>query len=199
MMLNSSLVEESQSFVVNLFQSFRMRNFAYHNLDHTRRVVAKAAELARVMDLPPDKEEIVLLAAWFHDTGYSVKYQGHEDASKHIASNFLTRHLVAQEKIKAVLLGIQATAIPQKPGNLMEQIICDADLAHLASAEFLHLLNALRREWNTYLGRVYSDPEWIRENLTFLNNHQYHTSFARQNWIKGKLKNIQLLQAQLVR
>jgi predicted metal-dependent HD superfamily phosphohydrolase len=194
-MLFTPLIQETQSLVIHIFQSFRIQNFPYHNLDHTQRVVKVAAELAQTMDLSPGEAETVLVAAWFHDTGYGVKYQGHEGASQQIAHQFLKRHQVPPEKISAILACIQATVMPQKPRNLMEQIICDADLAHLASGDFLNLQNELRREWHIYLGKVYSDEEWKVESLTFLNSHQYHTIYTRDNWNGEKIKNIQLLQS----
>ncbi|MDB5263783.1 MAG: metal dependent phosphohydrolase, partial [Adhaeribacter sp.] len=172
---------------------FQLKNFPYHNLEHTQMVVKTAAELAQIMILTPEEMEIVMIAAWFHDTGYSIKYLGHEDASQQIARNFLTQQQVTPEFIDAVLKCIQATEMPQNPANILEKIICDADLAHLASPDFLKTQDCLRREFEIYFKKVFTDKEWLTNSLSFLNNHRYHTSYTQERWEPEKLKNIQLL------
>ena len=193
----SSLIQETQLFVDPNFKSCRLRDFPYHNLHHTWQVVGASTELAQKMKLGIEEMEILILAAWLHDTGYSVRYQGHEAASQRIALNFLSQRQFPQENISVVLRCIQATEMPQKPRSQIEQIICDADLAHLASPHFLTLQNKLRLEWDIYLKKVYPDEEWLVESLAFLNDHHYHSPYARDNWEEGKKQNSRLLQKQM--
>ncbi|MGV3641360.1 MAG: HD domain-containing protein [Adhaeribacter sp.] len=172
-------------------------DFPFHNLAHTRQVVQAAAQLARRLQLPDPEKEIVLIAAWFHDTGYSHKYQGHEAASQGLALDFLSLQQYPREKVTAVLGCIGATQMPQRPASLAEQILCDADLAHLSSPVFIARQNELRREWALYLDRVYTDAQWLAESLAFFKSHRYHTPYAQEHWETPKAGNIRLLQKQM--
>ena len=61
----------------------------------------------------------LMLAAWFHDTGYSGgKAMGHENVSIEIATKFLNEHKVSQQVINKVTGCITATRLPQNPTTL---------------------------------------------------------------------------------
>ena len=77
------------------------------------------------------------LAAWFHDIGHLIKYKGHERESQKLAWNWLQRESYPSDKMKIILSCIAATQLPQTPKNLLEQVICDADLFHLSLEEYL--------------------------------------------------------------
>jgi predicted metal-dependent HD superfamily phosphohydrolase len=91
--------------------------------------------------LSAEELEGVILAAWFHDAGYVEAIEGHEEKSVEIATSFLRENGYPQEKIARVAACIRATKMPQNPKTLMEQVLCDADISHLARRTSLMCLN----------------------------------------------------------
>ena len=89
----TNLVAAAREFATDLFQNKVSKNFKYHNLDHTRQVVRAAEEMADYYQLQPDDRNAVIVAAWFHDTGFaSGESKGHEAVSVQYATDFLKSH-----------------------------------------------------------------------------------------------------------
>ena len=66
--------------------------------------------------------------------------------SERIGLQFLQERQASPELISQVTGCIAATRIPQTPTNLMEKIICDADLFHLGTEQFREKSRLLRDE-----------------------------------------------------
>ena len=115
----------------------------------------------------------------------------HEEESVRIATEFLKKHNVSEADIEAVNNLIMVTKVEQKPTNLLEQIICDADCGHIGSKDFDDLTELLRKEIELTQDESISQPTWIKENINFLSErHKFHTPYALKNWQKRKGKNL---------
>jgi len=193
-MLVTPLLNEAQLYVLDLLRNQQMKSFTFHNYAHTLQVVQTAFDLAIHQNIAATQQEALLLAAWFHDTGYRVTYRGHEAESQQIAASFLQERHYPQDQIETVLHCIGATKVAQAPQNQLEEIIRDADLFHLSAPDYDTALQNLRQEWQLFLGKSTSDYDWLIENFSFLNKHQYHTIYAKEHWKAGKLKNIEWLE-----
>jgi len=191
------ILQKASDYVFNLMREKLPANHIYHNFHHTSDVVEAVEEIAEGVDLSKEDTEIVLLAAWFHDVGFVELFEGHEEKSKEIAERFLKENLYPPEKIAKVLSCIDATRYPQKPKNLLEYVICDADLSGIASKKYFEKANYLRREIELVQGKVVSDAEWYRSETEFLTQHKYHTQYAHLNYDKRKIANIIELQERL--
>ncbi len=111
--------------------------FRFHNLDHTLQVTRAAGQIMADSPIAAPDRDRVLLACLFHDTGFSAgRLEGHEAISIQIATEFLQRHGVTEATIAVVTSCIAATRMPQRPLTPLDQVICDADLAHLGGALF---------------------------------------------------------------
>src|SRR5437867_4734669 len=84
-----TLLAEAEEFVRQLFETKVPENYHFHNLHHTLGVVKAVEILAAHYKLNGEDLSALLLAAWFHDSGYSVKYDGHEAESVEIVKGFL--------------------------------------------------------------------------------------------------------------
>lgn len=62
--------------------------------------------------------------------------------------------------------------LPQTPKNLLEYILCDADLDHLGRDDFYTIGQGLHDEWRNF-GRIQSEEEWNAIQVTFLEKHKY--------------------------
>lgn len=182
------------AYVNHLLNSQLSANHVFHNWHHTYSVVQGVQEIIKNMNLSVEDEEVIFLAAWFHDTGHIEKCIEHEEVSKKIAKDFLLKNKYPLEKIAKVLECIDATRIPQSPKDLLGEILCDSDLFHLASSNYLEQLQHLREEWASIFKMNYSERKWLEMNLTFLKSHQYFTKYGQEMLKKGKQKNIELLE-----
>lgn len=187
----SPLVLEAEKFIFDLFSEQLHSNYVYHNLAHTQRVVEKVQEIIAHVQVSAKDEEHLLLAAWFHDAGYTVRAQNHEEESVQIARNFLESKKYDAQRIEKVGSIILATKLGTSPKNLLEEIIADADCAHLAEKSFFDYSSLLRKEWELCSGKKITEEEWILSNLTFFTEtHSFYSDYALKNWSKVKEKNL---------
>ena len=87
----NNIVSKAQAYVESLLNEKLAKDIFYHNYPHTERVAKVAEEIARETKLPKDELEILMLAAWFHDTGFINDYENHEMESQKIATEFLQK------------------------------------------------------------------------------------------------------------
>lgn len=190
----SEILEKAETFVVDLLSNNLDSSYLYHNLSHTQRVVKSTKELLNFYNLEEEENEIVLLAAWLHDTGYTKGSKDHEEASCNIARNFLDRQAYDEQKIDVVCSLIMASKRFHEPQNLLEEIIRDADCSHFGKKSYMETSELLREELETLGLASYSQKEWREANLKMLQTEQrFYTDYALQNWQEEKSKNIRRL------
>ena len=179
--LNKSLISAAEQYVVNFFSQKIGKEFTFHSFNHTREVVLHTELIAGNYELSEEDHTALLLAAWFHDTGYSAGLKKHhEEESQKIATEFLRKYNAPQSLIDKVNGCIIATRMPQSPSNLIEQIICDADLFHLGTKDFKERNKLLRQEINSLEEEKIGKKEWVNLNIEFLDRHRYFTDYARE-------------------
>lgn len=190
----ADIIKDTEHFVLELFKEKLPNSYIYHNFNHTQRVVKSTKELIENSQLNVKEEEALLLAAWLHDTGYTVKFVGHEEESVKIARDFLSRQKVDEETIKMVEECIIATKFDRTPEGKLEYIIKDADSSHLAKDYFLDTSEFLRQELQLLNIKNYSTAEWLEENINlFTEKHRYFTDHATKEWKPSKDKNLSAL------
>ncbi len=193
-MTNQLLLQNAEQFVRDLYAPIDKEVYAYHNISHTEGVVNASIEMGDHYQLPEEDRLALLLAAWFHDTGYIKGIpENHELEGQRIATAYLQRKEVPDSLIEKVTGCIAATKIPQLPKSLIEQIICDADLYHLGTDDFINDNKSLRRELIAISGEEISKKEWRRKNIEFLQQHQYFTDYARVKLEPIKQQHLQRL------
>ncbi|HYM94563.1 MAG TPA: HD domain-containing protein [Chitinophagaceae bacterium] len=196
-MFKSAIVNEVVRYLKPFLKEKLPKELYFHNYNHTKEVVRATTEIGRNIGLTSSEMEIVLLAAWFHDTGYITTYANHEDESKKIAVTLLTANQYPKDKIEIVIGCIEATRYPQHPRNKLEEVLCDADFHHLSTPEYDKLQRKLRKEREFNLLKVYTDLEWYETNYVFLKSHRYFTAFGKDELQKRKVRNIHLLKSRI--
>jgi predicted metal-dependent HD superfamily phosphohydrolase len=167
--------------------------FLFHNLDHTKDVVKACELLADYYHITDEDRLPLLVAAWFHDTGYSGgTARDHEYLSQKHASEFLEGK-VDHDFIAKVNRCIDSTRVPQSPKSQIEMIMCDADLFHLGTESFSERNKLLRKEINKLSDKKISKKDWHKKNLVFLQQHQYFTSYGKEKLEPIKQKFIEEL------
>jgi uncharacterized protein len=190
MKINHEIVTEAAEYVAEYLNKELPENFCYHDLNHTTSVVNAADFLCRSMGIAENEKNILLVAAWFHDTGFTKQSFEHETEGALIASQFLQSKKVDNQELDVVVQCILATKVPQQPKNKFEQILCDADLFYLGEKDMIERSDLLRREWATTLNKFYTDEEWYKLNVQFLMTHTFHTQYCRNHLNYRKLRNI---------
>ncbi|MBB4805400.1 putative metal-dependent HD superfamily phosphohydrolase [Chryseobacterium defluvii] len=188
-----NLIEQVKEYAIAFLTHHLPDNLHFHTVSHTIEAVEAAIEIGRQSNLTEEEMLTVETAAWFHDCGYTKKYIGHEQESKRIAAEFLEKLGCRNSFIETVLKCIDATRFPQNPGSIEEKVLCDADLYHFARINYPEYEKAIRLEFETCLGRYYTDQEWSAENYHVLTHHHYHTDYGKKILTKFKKVNIQLI------
>ncbi len=193
-----NLIAEAEKHVIHLLNEKLNGNFVYHNLAHTQLVVEKVKELSDLSNLNDSEKEKLIIASWFHDTGFIKSIEKHESISAAIAEDFLKKHNASEDTVKAVMELILATAMVYEPKNILEKIIRDADCSHIGSKNFSDISELLRKEWELACAKTMTENEWLEENINFLTkNHRFYSDVASANWDARKAKNLsQLLKIQ---
>jgi predicted metal-dependent HD superfamily phosphohydrolase len=193
-----NLIEEAENFVCKLLKDKLSVLYFYHDCNHTLEVVTAVQELSKEEKLSPLESEILLVAAWFHDTGYIYGCENHENHSIDIVSDFLKEKDKSEEYIQQVSSIIKATIFDYVPQSLLEKIIKDADFFHFTKEDYPIKCNLLRREWECTNRVKYTDLEWAQENLRMLSQrHVYYTEYAIENWQILKEKNIKVIEQEI--
>ncbi|MBK9099235.1 MAG: HD domain-containing protein [bacterium] len=199
--MNNGILSKVKEFIGRTFRYKGSSDAYYHNFTHTAEVAKVAEEIADAMGVNENDKEALLIAAWFHDIGHTEKCEGHEDIGIAMATKFLQENNYPSEGIDKVISLIDATRMPRNPKNILEEIICDADLHHLGTDKFDVKGELFKNELEALNCCQISDEEWLTNNLKFFVQHQFYTEYAKQrfetqkniNYIKieKKLKKVQ--------
>lgn len=193
-MSNGNILKLTEKYVQELIKSGTPADFVYHDMTHTLEVVEAAEKLGKKAGLNDEDMELLLIAAWFHDVGYIESCDNHEEKSSAAARKFLSENNYPDNKINKVASAIIATKLPTSPKNLMEEILCDADLLHVGKKEFFDKSELFRVEIERREEKTIDDVEWLNKNIEFVTGHKFYTQIAREQY--EEQKNINLLKLQ---
>jgi predicted metal-dependent HD superfamily phosphohydrolase len=188
-----ALLKKVQHYALDSFEQSGIGALTYHNQRHTESVVAHATDIANHYQLGERDFFIVAASAWLHDLGYSTDRHGHEEKGAEAAGDFLQGLDLPVADIDAVKGCILATKIPQDPHNLLEEIVCDADLFNLGTSHFSETNRMMRKEMEEAGDSRISKNEWRNKTIRFLEQHQYHSNYARQLLNDQKSVNLEQL------
>ena len=190
----SDLMTDIEAYVERHIKEHVDARYVYHNFQHTCAVVEAATELAGFYELSAVERQTVLIAAWFHDTGYAGGWRDHEVRSADQAESYLReRGLGDARQYAAIRSAIMATSMPQQPQNLLDEIVADADLNHLGNSNYWDRCGRVRQEFALTREMLMSDQEWIDFELAFMLQHEYHTEAARELYGTGKGRHVKQL------
>ena len=78
--MDNKLIEKVKKYVNDIFQEKYDKRSTYHSFEHTREVAEAAEKIGKASDLNDEELEAVIIAAWFHDTGYLFQHDDHESS-----------------------------------------------------------------------------------------------------------------------
>ena len=181
---------EMKDFVINLLKANVPKEYTYHSYEHTLYVLEKSIEIGRYEECGEKELELLGVAALWHDAGYTVTYNDHEEESCRLARKYLPEYGYSFGEIDIVCGMINATKIPQSPKNKLEEILADADLEYLGSETFLTKSDSLFYELRSRDSSL-SKVKWNQVQISFLQKHHYFTKFCNENREKVKQSHLQ--------
>ena len=173
--------------------------YVFHDFQHVKNVVEAVRVIGSKSGVTDRELELLQLAAWFHDTGYIEGAEGHEERSCKFAVAFFSKYNFAEQDLDVITRCIMATKLPFKPKDLLEEIMCDADLSHLGKKIYWDRCGRLRQEFLLTRSIVMSEQEWTKFEMDFMGNHKYFTKAATELYAKRKEKHIKQLKKQQLR
>jgi HD superfamily phosphodiesterase len=168
-----------KKFILHKLESELSDKLTYHGVNHTKYVLLSCDKYIKRMHISAGNAYLLRTAAIMHDTGYIWTFDTHEDESIKYARKLLPEWNYTNAEIEIIAGIIEATKIPQKPLNILEQIIGDADLDYLGTDFFYKIGNKLYNELLAY-NKVTTEEQWDRIQVRFLQNHRFHTPFAKK-------------------
>ena len=191
------LLRQIQDYVLAFYNEHDTSKLIFHNLQHTQNVVLAATRIAKHYVLDDKDQFIVLTAVWFHDLGYLTNISNHEEEGAALAEAFLDEHKTGHGTIKAVKGCILATKMPQSPQNLLEEIVCDADLFHLGTKDFFNEDSLLFKEKSLMNDIEINKLDWLKKTAGFLETHRYHTDYCQRQLNETLEKNADKLRKKI--
>ena len=190
-------LEMVDQYIRELFRDELPGAIKFHDANHTlhpdRGVVAVANRIALSEDISEHDRELLIAAAYFHDTGYIRKYDKNEPIAARMAGRILKLIGYTPEEIEKIQQMILATDLGREPKTHVEKILCDADLDNLGREDFFKLDGKLREGRHSRGLDVSDDTKWYRGTLAVIQNHQYYTDSQKKLRENGKQKNIKKL------
>ena len=188
-MKSNPMVKDVSQYVFNLFKEKLSPDYVYHTYTHTLDTVKACKKLSSSYNLTSRDYEILMLAAWFHDAGYTETYIDHEEASVRIMKSYLEGNYPDADiaEIESLIL---ATKHGAKPDGSLQEIIQDADYINIGTKKFDHRADLLRIEWERIIQKKYTEMEWAHAQLQFLIETTFKTEEAISTYNEQREINI---------
>jgi uncharacterized protein len=182
-------LEKARAFVLEKIEKELPPVLFYHSFKHVLDVYESAENHAVINSISGEELTLLRTAVLFHDSGFIFQLTNHEEVGCGFARKVLPDFDYSKEQIERICGMIMATRIPQTPTNLLEEIICDADLDYLGRDDFWDIGGNLYREL-VELSILKTEEDWNRLQLNFLTKHRYFTKSA--NDLRAEKKQIHL-------
>ena len=190
-------LKKVDQYIRALFKDELPSGIKFHDANHTlhpaRGVVAIANRIALSEKISEHDRELLIAAAYFHDTGYIREYAKNEPIAARMAGRILKLIGYRPEEVEKVQKMILATDLARNPRTRLEKILCDADLDNLGREDFFKLDSKLREGRRIRGLDVSDDIKWYKGTLEVIKNHKYYTESQIKLREEQKQKNIKQL------
>ena len=169
-----------------------LSKFEYHGWMHTKNHYDAVCYLAASECCNDEDTRFLKIASLFHDTGYMLgEEEYHEYKSVVIAREELPSFGFSEYDIDNICRLIVSTILNKRPFDILEEIMRDADLEYLGRDYYPYVSELLRRE------RSVLHSVWRKEQLTFLERHEFITRSAQKFFNHQKDINIRKLKVEM--
>lgn len=170
---------EAEKYVFQKLVKELPSNLYYHGVHHTKDVINTVVRLADMERVNEENTILLKTAALYHDAGFIFQYFDNEHLGVKLACDTLPSFGYSGIQITNISKLILATSMPANPKNVLEGILCDADLDYLGRDDFYSTSYSLRREWAEY-GKAKTLLQWYEQQLVFMKKQMYYTETAKK-------------------
>ncbi len=188
--------EKVYSFLITKLESGLPAWLTYHNVTHTKNVIAGVIQLAEAEKITGEDLLKLKTAALFHDAGFLQQAEGHEEVSCILAREYLPDYDYSTDQVEHICQMIMATRLPQTPADHLGEILCDADLFYLGLEGYTENAEKLYREFK-HTGVIKTETEWQLKQIEFLSGHRYFSRTAITLLDPSKQKVLNALNARI--
>lgn len=181
---------KAERHIMQLLEKHLSKDLYYHSIEHTKDVVKAVERIALLENVTDEGLFLLKSAATYHDAGFVEQYDKNEPVGARLAEEILPKYGYSEKHIERIKELIYVTMIPHQPKNLLEEIICDADLDYLGRNDFHEISDRLKRELIEH-GKIENDREWDEIQVKFLTSHKFFTETAKNTRDKKKSQNLQ--------
>jgi len=186
----TELVKKYRAIAEDILRNKISPKLVYHSIDHTRAVVKAFLEIGQASNLSEKELELGLMAAWFHDTGYTETTPFHEQKSIEIFNEKISDEDFTPAEVSIINELIQGTRVPQTPTTMLGKVLCDADLHHLGTDQFFEQAELLKKEVENEADRSIKKEMWNVDSYYFLKGHQFFTPYAKKTFGPKEEENL---------
>lgn len=180
--------------ILKLLEADLPEHLYYHGHHHTLDVLEAVERIGVAEGVSETDQNLLLVAAAYHDCGYLDGHQNHEQKGCDLARENLPDFGFDETSIDQICTMIMATKVPQNPKDHLSRILCDADLDYLGRPDFEPIGTNLFKELK-FLGVLDKLEVWNRIQLNFLSHHAYHTSYGKNIREPEKQKHLEKIRS----
>ncbi len=195
---------KTQNVVTSILDQLRSElpdNLKFHSYEHTEDVIHESILFAVEDELDARSCDLIGIAAAYHDSGFLVKDQGHEQISARFArtaleldSSFLPETVDLVEKmILDTKLQEGKSGLHQIPTTKLSRYLLDGDLSNFGRTDFFDRAELRMAEINL------PPDQFYKKTLNLMESHSWHTESAKRLRQEQKEINIQELRKLVLR
>ncbi len=188
-----------RSFILTKLKAELSEDLLYHSYRHTEMVEEAVVKYGELEGLNKHDLFLVRTAALFHDSGFLFRYDDNEVLGIELLYHYGQRFGYQDADLKSIEKIIMATGHGEVPTDLMEKVMCDADLDYLGRADY-HVTAAKLFDEMALYGVNFTPLQRIQAQIQYLEDyHKYYTTTAKNLRAPGKIKRLAELKAELTK
>lgn len=178
------VINKALRYVLDLLES--VNHYPYHNINHTLEVYCRVGYLCDKEYIYLEDKTDLLLAALFHDTGFTRQYSGNEPIGAELAAEYLGSLGWKADRIEKIQRLILATVLFTPATDILEQIIQDADMDNIGRKDCLVKSMLVRKELRIIAGVDIPKGKWIQNTHELISKFEFRTSTSRME--RGEMR-----------
>lgn len=182
------IINNTLRYVLDLLDP--INHYPYHNINHTLDVYTRVWYLCDKEEVDSKDKTDLLIAALFHDTGFTKQYTANEWIGGAIARRYLENINYSEGRIQKIERLIGATVLFSEAHDLLEGIIQDADLDNLGRKDCFVKTLLVRKELITINHTNMPKRKWLEFTYNLIRNYRYKTLTAQ--WERNALRQSNL-------
>lgn len=189
----NQIVNDAETYVQRSLAEDLPKEYVYHNFLKTLDILDEAMEIGDSIMLNDEEMEILALSVLFSFTGFTQEDKHHYTASAEIAQEFLNEKNYPKDKIEDIKSTIILLDNAKEPETRVQEAFLDAHNIMFGKRSFFKRNAMVKLEKEFIEGVSIDEKQWYKDTLAQIQQHEFHTIYAKKKYNKKKKKNIKQL------